>query len=83
MTDTRKALTVKDLREKMEEMEKAGHGHDAVIVHCMGGLSGQNAAVENVGVGFDWESGQIVLHVNPVVTYWAYVEKLRKELKKK
>jgi hypothetical protein len=63
-------MTVKKLRERLEEMEKDGHGEETVIIRTMGGLSCTAIPVKDVSHGFDWHHGMIVLH--PASCLWVY-----------
>lgn len=62
-------MTVTELRKKLQKIEKH-HPDDEVTVHCFGGLCGSNAKVNNVGPGFDWTSGQVVLQTAQPVTFY-------------
>jgi len=59
-------MTVKELREALEKLEKDGHADHRVTVNTLGNfLRGSNADVHAVGPGFDWTSGQVVINTTP------------------
>ena len=59
-------MTVKELREALEKLEKDGYAEDRVTVNALGNfLRGSNADVHAVGPGFDWASGQVIMFTDP------------------
>lgn len=69
-------MTVKELREALEGLEASGHADHRVTVNCFGGgLRGSNAEVKNVGPGFDWTSGQVVLGTTPALSVYQKPDK--------
>lgn len=74
-------MNVKQLIEELQKLEK-DHGDCAMTVNCFSNcLRGSNAEVTNVGVGFDWTSGQVVLRTKPQLYY--YTKVVQKEIQKK
>lgn len=61
-------MTVRQLKEALEQMEKDGYAEAVVTVHTFGVLAGGNAEVKNANVGFDWTSGQVVLQTATPLT---------------
>jgi len=62
-------MTVKELRIKLEELEKT-HADNKITIHTFGGLCGANTEVKSIGPGFDWTSGQVVIQTKQPITYY-------------
>ena len=63
-------MKVRELRATLERLEEEGHADDGVTVHAFGGMRGFNAEITSADVGFDWDSGQVVLRTKPQLGLW-------------